>query len=275
MIRVFPQRTKWTPDDPLVFIGDPPLLMPPEQPVRVSCVFTWDREESLRLGRSWMRFYSDVKVGGPAFNNKGGDFVPGRYLKEGATITSRGCPKHCAFCMVPKREGKLRILPITEGWNIMDNNILACPREHIEAVFEMLSRQDHYIMFSGGLDKELLTDWHVCLMKELKIKRAYFALDFGDQHDFFHLHKAADLLSDLSREKKYCYVLVGYGKDTPEQAEHRLREVYKYGFMPFAMYYRGKESIKRMSIDPAWRKLIRVWCNPARYKAILKGEGRK
>jgi hypothetical protein len=32
-----------------------------------------------------------VKVGGPAFSAPGGDFIPGRYMKRGYVITSRGC----------------------------------------------------------------------------------------------------------------------------------------------------------------------------------------
>ena len=75
MIRVFPRRTKWTPIDELAFIGDPPLFRPEKQSVYVSCVFTWDKDECERLKRSWLRFYSDVRVGGPAYNDPGDEFI--------------------------------------------------------------------------------------------------------------------------------------------------------------------------------------------------------
>jgi hypothetical protein len=34
------------------------------------------------------------------------------------------------------------LLPIIDGWNVLDDNLLACPREHVEAVFAMLWRPE-------------------------------------------------------------------------------------------------------------------------------------
>jgi len=170
---------------------------------------------------------------------------------------------------VPKREGPIRELRIKAGWNIFDNNLLACSREHIETVFEMLRRQPQPAHFTGGLDKTLLEPWHVDLLKSIRFKRAWFALD--SVMGWPALEHAADLLSDFSREKKYCYVLVGYKQETPAEAEARLAQVFHLGFMPFSMLYRGPETVSRTHRDPEWRKLIRKWCNPARYKAFMKG----
>lgn len=91
MIRVFPNMTKWTPTDDLAFVGYPPLFLPPEQPVRISVVFTWDLPLAQRLKTAWQAHYKDVQIGGPAVGDPGGDFVPGRFIKDGVTITSRGC----------------------------------------------------------------------------------------------------------------------------------------------------------------------------------------
>src|SRR3972149_7485678 len=107
MIRVFPRRTKWTPDDELAFVGDPPLFRPSEQSVSISVLFTWDISEGERLLKAWSRFYQDVKIGGPAFNVPGDDFVPGKFVKNGAVITSRGCPNRCWFCSIWKGDGKI------------------------------------------------------------------------------------------------------------------------------------------------------------------------
>jgi hypothetical protein len=54
-IRVFPARTKWTPDDPLAFVGELPLFRPgtPESPIYVSAVFTWQRRRAEQLAKSW------------------------------------------------------------------------------------------------------------------------------------------------------------------------------------------------------------------------------
>lgn len=269
MIRVFPRRTKWTPTDKLSFIGDPPLFGEAcFLPVRISVTFTWDIPEGERLVRSWSRFYNDVQIGGPAFGNRGEEFTPGLFLKQGAVITSRGCPKSCKYCLVPKREGQIRELRIKSGWNIFDNNLLACSRDHVEEVFRMLWHQKEPARFTGGLDKTLLMPWVIDLLKSTRIKRMWFALD--NAAHFPALERAADLLSDFSREKKYCYVLVGFQQETPQEAERRLLKVYNLGFMPFSMLYRGPQSMARQSTDPSWRSLIHVWCNPARYKAVIK-----
>ena len=101
MIRVFPRKTNWTPDDELSFVGDPPMFRPEEDlPVHISCTFTWDILEAKRLQLAWSQFYSDVQIGGPAFDDFGGEFIPGKYTKHGMVMTSRGCPRNCEWCFV-------------------------------------------------------------------------------------------------------------------------------------------------------------------------------
>ncbi|GAH28238.1 unnamed protein product, partial [marine sediment metagenome] len=55
-------------------------------------------------------------------DGEGNGFIPGRYVKEGVTITSRGCPNRCSFCMVKSPLKELKIYP---GNNVIDNNLLA------------------------------------------------------------------------------------------------------------------------------------------------------
>ena len=159
--RVFPRRTKATPDDELAFTTPPPKILPDIDEVHVSVTFTYDMLKATQLAECWYRAGFTVHLGGPSFNNPGGDFVPGLYLKDGYVITSRGCDKSCWFCSVPHREGGLRELPITQGWNILDDNLLACSDTHIKAVFDMLSRQAKRPVFSGGLDARLLQPRHL------------------------------------------------------------------------------------------------------------------
>ena len=263
IIRVFPRRTSLTPTDDLAFIGEPPLFRPDADEVHVSCTFTWDKSQAERLAHAWSGYYKTVKLGGPAYDDPGGEFIPGMYLKVGATITSRGCPKRCSFCFVPKREGNLRTLPIREGNNVLDNNLLACPPAHVEAVFEMLRTQSK-VMFNGGLDADYFEPYHIDMLKSIRLCQIFFA---ADRRVPPSLRRVAELLKGFSREKKRCFVLIGYQTDTLAQATARLEEVWSLGFIPFAQFYRGPDEQRRTR---EWQQLQRTWSRPAATKARMK-----
>lgn len=261
--RVFPRKTSMTPTDELAFINTPPprLAMPEVDEVHISVAFTWDLPKAEVLFDQWMQVGVPVHLGGPAFNLPGGEFVPGLYVKEGATITSRGCPNKCWFCAVPKREGGLRELPIHDGWNILDDNILACSDEHVEAVFKMLERQPRRAEFTGGLEAKILKTWHAKRLREIKANRMYFAYDTAD--DYEPLVEAGKLMMQEGHSplghRMCCYVLIGYKGDTFEKAEKRLTDAMKAGFLPYAMLYRDKKGER----DPEWMKFQREWLRPA------------
>jgi len=165
LLRVFPRRTRATPDDELAFVGDPTLFAAGDR-VHVSVAFTEDKPEAERLAASW-RHVAPTEVGGVAYGDPGAEFIPGRYIKHGYTFTSRGCPRRCWFCSVWKRDPVPRLLPIQDGWNILDDNLLACPEPHVRAVFAMLARQRRRVAFTGGLEAVALQDYQVGLLADL------------------------------------------------------------------------------------------------------------
>lgn len=269
-IRVFPRRTKWTPNDELSFIGEPPIIgKPPDRPVYVSCSFTWDINESERLYRAWKTYYSKVYIGGPAFGDAGNTFTPGKFIKNGVVITSRGCPKDCPWCFVQEREGQIRELPVAEGHIIQDNNLLACSIEHVRKVFNMLSAQKHSAVFMG-MDAELLTQEHTDMLNSIKVDRVFFAYDHCG--NTYHLEKTAEMLSNYSRDKKRCYVLIGYyGDDTVVKAEKRLLKIWDLGFMPYSMFYRNG-NMKKKHITKEWQDLTRIFSRPAIMRGYCKSK---
>ena len=304
IIRVFPRRTKATPDDALAFVGSPTkeflssldrggsdsddgvgghnehdnncngsrgnlTQIINRREVHVSVTFTYDIPKAEKIAQDWHKAGFAVKLGGAAFNNAGGDFVPGLYLKHGYVITSRGCDKSCWHCSVPQREGGLRELPITDGWNVLDDNLLACSEGHIRSVFEMLSRQPKRPVFSGGLDSQLLLPWHVELLRQVKTERMYFAYD--NDCDFEPLVQAGRLLRsggiiDSSGHKLKCYVLIGYQGDTMVNAEKRLHDTWRAGFWPYAMLYRNEQG----ETNEYWRRFQRTWTRPQIVYHMLK-----
>lgn len=260
--RVFPRKTAATPTDELVFFDIPPLLFLPEiDVIHISVTFTEDIGKSEWLEKQWRAVGVPIFMGGPAFNEPGGEFIPGRYLKTGYTITSRGCQNRCWFCSVPKREGyMLRELQIQPGWNILDDNLLGCSDNHIQAVFKMLSEQSNRPIFSGGLEARLLKPWQAEKIKELKTQRLYMAYDTSD--DLEPLIYAGKILRDAGISQKShvasCYVLVGYPNDTFLDAEKRLNETIKAGFFPYAMLYKDTKT----KPTEEWKRFQREWCRP-------------
>lgn len=230
--------------------------------VHVSVTWTWDIEKAEKLADAWRSVTQNILVGGPAYNDPGGEFTPGMYLKLGYVITSRGCPNHCWFCKVPEREGIVREIDIKDGWNVLDSNLLACSREHIEKVFEMLSRQKQRPRFTGGLEADRLKPWHVEWLKKLHPETAWFAYDTADDWD--PLVCAVDLLKEfelLKPKHNYrCYVLIGWPNDTFEKAEKRLVNVMKLGLLPMAMLLNHGQS--RGDDRGKWISFAREWASP-------------
>ncbi|MCD8173214.1 MAG: hypothetical protein LUD76_07125 [Alistipes sp.] len=81
IIRVFPRKTNATPDDFLVRIKSLPAKYDEADEVHISVAFTWDKAWAEDIAEQW-RVVAPVKVGGPAYNEPGGDFIPGFYLKK-------------------------------------------------------------------------------------------------------------------------------------------------------------------------------------------------
>ena len=265
LIRVFPRKTKATPDDELTRFGPPDLLDEADE-VHVSVTFTWDKDAAERLADAWS-VVAPVKIGGVAYGDNSLEFIPGRYVRPGYTITSRGCPRRCWFCGVWKKWPTVNVMPIHEGWNVLDDNLLAAPRPHVEAVFEMLRRQKRRVEFTGGLEALSLEDYQVDLLASLKPRpNMFFAYDPGDELETLESAARRLLAAGFTRQshRLRCYVLIGHPKDTFEKAEFRLRQMMDIGFTPMAMLWRpSTKSEEKWTPGPEWKPFQRRWARPA------------
>lgn len=273
LIRVFPRVTKATPQDEFARFAGPNLFDEADE-VHIDVTFTADKPKAEALAEEW-RHVAPVKVDGVAYGNPGHDFVPGRYVKHGYTFTSRGCPRRCWFCSVWKRDPTPRLLAIHDGWNILDDNLLACPEPHVRAVFAMLARQGRQIEFTGGLEARALEDYQVGLLADLKPRpNCFFAYDPGDP--FETLESAAKRLIEAGftacSHRLRCYVLIGYPKDTFALADARLRQMLSIGFTPHAMLWQPETpNAEKHRPAPEWRKFQRQWARPAIIHATRHG----
>lgn len=269
--RVFPRRTNATPDDSLAFVGMPDLLTPEWfDEVHISVAFTYDMPLTDKLAKAWETRTNKLLIGGPGTSMRGGQFQPGMYLKKGYVITSRGCDRDCWFCSVPEREGDIRELEIHAGWNVLDDNLLACSKDHITSVFKMLIKVKKIlhksIEFTGGFEAKRLSHWHCEWLYCLKPKQIFFAYDMQNKYE--HLIDAGKMLNQhgISKNSLRCYVLCGYNGDTFDKAENRLSDVIKAGFIPMAMLYRDKKS---GWYNKSWSKFQKEWTRPA----IMRAKG--
>lgn len=260
IIRVFPRRTSLTPKDAHAFIGDPPLWRPKADEVHISITFTWDIEEGHRLRNAWAQYYPVVRIGGPAITSPENGFEPGMYVRDGVTFTSRGCPHRCPWCLVPEREGTLKLLDIKPGWIVQDNNLLATPRKHQERVYAMLRSQRRKVDFAGGLEATRIDDWVVGQLQRLRINQLFLACD--TEAALNSLKQAVSKLSFLARRQLRCYVLISFREnETISEAERRLEAVWQTGCLPFAQLFQPPDRYIKYPSD--WRGLARRWSRPA------------
>jgi hypothetical protein len=160
-----------------------------------------------------------------------------------------------------RREGGgVRELPVTEGFNVLDDNPLACSESHVKEVFATLSKQRRRPLFTGGLEAARLRPWHVEEFAKLKPAEMFFAYDTPDDRE--PLYEAGKMLKAAGFKACHplrCYVLIGWPGDTFERAEWRLKDCLKAGFAPMAMLYRDETGGR----DPEWVRFAWPWARPA------------
>ena len=255
-----------TPVDSMSFVGRPPFFRPKADEVHISVTFTWDKPEAERLAEHWRAYYPIVRIGGPAYGQRGGKFIGGRYVKPGVTFTSHGCPNRCSQCMV--RHDLVEAEEIMPGWIVQDDNLAATSDRHLDLrVFPMLKAQPLPIQFSGGLEAARINAKWIERLRSVRLGQLFLAYDKSS--DDLDVSRAAALLENagIPRDKCRCYVLIGQPGDTQAAARRRCEQVWGWRLMPFAMLYRDETGLRP---DNGWRQLQRTFSRPPATKAYFK-----
>ncbi|MCM1167645.1 MAG: radical SAM protein [Ruminococcus sp.] len=145
---------------------------------------------------------------------------------------TRGCPNHCAWCVVPRKEGNIRpyrtweqlVRPDTDKLVLMDNNILAC--QHGINQLESLIDSGYRIDLNQGMDARLVTDDTAKILSRLKwIKYIRFSCDTTAQ--IGHILKTADLLGKYGVKpyRMFIYLLVTEDTGNAEQRVEQLKQL--------------------------------------------------
>lgn len=133
-------------------------------------------------------------------------------------FTTRGCIRNCEFCVVPEKEGKIRIVgDIYDLWDgkskdiiLLDNNILALPR-HFQMICQQIKKENLRVDFNQGLDCRLLTEEYAKILSEIRHKEYHFAFD--DVKYERSVLKAIELLKKYGINRSTWYVLIGFNTD--------------------------------------------------------------
>lgn len=174
------------------------------------------------------------------------------------SMTSRGCPRGCAFCHVAAKEGRCstKVADVKDFWNgqkeirILDPNITAC-REKRDLMQQYIDT-GAILDFTQGLDIRLLNDEDIADINKMRIRYLHFAWDNPDDD----LQSKFELFANKYRCKVgnvVVYVLVNYNS-TMEQNLHRIYTLRDLGYSPYVMVY------NKPYASPEIRYLQR-WCN--------------
>lgn len=180
---------------------------------------------------------------------------------------TRGCIRNCPWCIVPKKEGKIR--PYKTWRDIkrqdsnkivfMDNNILAC--DHGLSEIQSMIGENIKVDFNQGIDARLITDEVAEMLSKLHWIR------------FIRMAADTDAMLDTTLEairrlnkygvnpsKIFVYVLT----QDVESAERRCIALREIGANPFAQPYRDFSS----SNPPP--KILREFARWVNRKEIFK-----
>ena len=224
------------------------LYMPKKyRSIWISCVFDWNKDKILQFKNR------KTRIGGSGISLI--KVLPARIDKIRPKVnfgfTVRGCPRKCRFCVVPKKEGQIKVVgDIYDIWDgvsekivLIDNNFLAAPEDHFYKIIGQIKKNKLRVDFNQGLDHRLLTDENYAALKGLKNRYGYYRFAFDDISQEKSVIRAIELMKRHGTAISVWYVLVGFNS-TFEDAFYRVMLLRKYGQKVFVQRYnRTKERV--------------------------------
>lgn len=189
---------------------------------------------------------------------------------------TRGCPNKCPWCVVPRKEGRIRpYMDVEEiavdGRNkliLMDNNILAAGDYAIEQ-FEKIIKNGYRVDFNQALDARLIDERFAKLLAQIKWldRRIRFGCDTHGQ--IAHCERAIAMINSHGyRGEYFLYTMIGGKSDFRESYERvhywwrrnrECREKHIPNIYPYAQPYRNPD--KANEPIPQWQKDMAAWVN--------------
>ena len=161
---------------------------------------------------------------------------------------TRGCPRHCPFCIVGNKEGLVsrKVADLSEFWNgqkniiLCDPNLLAC-KDRIN-LLKQLADSKVTVEINQGFDARLLDDEVIDAMNEIKLNMVHFAWDNPKDkvvpQKLLQFAKKSKLKSDSA---KTVYCLTNYWS-THEEDLYRVEWLKSNGFLPYIMIFNKEKA---------------------------------
>lgn len=178
-------------------------------------------------------------------------------VNMGIGFTSRGCIRHCGFCIVPKKEGcfhkvaeiKDIINPRSNIITLYDNNLTA-DHDCVEKLNEIRDRKLK-VDISQGIDVRLLNEEKARALGEVKhLRSLHYAWDLMEYET-----KVMDGIKLLKQYVKpwrhMCFVLVGYNTSFEEDM-YRIIKLMELGVKPYVMKYNNRKDDIRLNQFAGW-----------------------
>jgi len=234
--------------------------------IYVSCIFTcnheqaefWDNYDNALVGGTGYDFMEDskgniIKIHDTKLPQKIEDIE----IHNNWGFTTRGCNRNCPFCLVPRKEGKLkRVGGIYKFWDrkskkitVMDNNLLA-DLEWFFHITDQIIKHNLKVDFNQGLDIRLLTNAVAERLKQIKTSRIRFAFD-----DMVLKPIVLDKIKILNKYKIWglWYVMVGYDVNVPIESDiERVNILVKHNQRAFIQRHKNGSHDKRYIALSQW-----------------------
>ena len=174
---------------------------------------------------------------------------------------SRGCIRHCPFCLVHDKEGAihpvepLQLNPNGKHIEVLDNNFFANP-EWRSAVDYLLATKQKVNLH--GVDIRIMDEEQAYWLNKLPL--------YGNIHIAWDMPvdlepKLREVVRYIKPRKLTCYVLIGYNT-TKEFDLHRLAVLKELRITPFVQPYRDFDNRRT---PPQYEKDLARWANRTVY----------
>lgn len=249
----------------------------------ISCLFSWNKDHALSVGVMLRSMgVPKVEIGGSGVDLKKELPIEMRNnvpdysiynLDYSMGFITRGCDRCCPWCIVYKKEGRLRLdgtfnQILYPGHNkliLMDNNLLLHP-DHPKILQGMIDR-NLQVSFNQGLDIRCITYQNAALLAKIKcrdakfnVPRLYFSWDtLGIERE---VAMGISKLNDAGVPSSQCffYVLCGFNVSKVDYTWdyflkndwYRFQAIRNFGAKAFIMKYNRRKDIPLLNAFSRW-----------------------